>query len=128
LFSTPTLGTGTGPDGVDVILDYLYGQWAESLLAAIGRTHGITRPIRYVSIGGVSAQQITLPSVVMRGTPLVLMGSGIGSAHGKTSSAPPARRCTLHSPPAYVSTQLPYPSLTSTRHGTPTPGNPELSS
>jgi hypothetical protein len=50
------------------------------LLAAIGRTRGITRPIRYVSIGGVSAQQITLPSAVMRGAPLVLMGSGIGSA------------------------------------------------
>jgi NADPH:quinone reductase-like Zn-dependent oxidoreductase len=69
-----------GGDGVDVILDYLYGQWAETLLAAIGRARGITRPIRYVSIGGVSAQQITLPSAVMRGTPLVLMGSGIGSA------------------------------------------------
>jgi hypothetical protein len=69
-----------GGAGVDVILDYLYGQWAERLLAAIGRTRGITRPIRYVSIGGVSAQQITLPSAVIRSTPLVLMGSGIGSA------------------------------------------------
>jgi NADPH:quinone reductase-like Zn-dependent oxidoreductase len=69
-----------GGAGVDVILDYLYGQWAETLLAAIGRTRGITRPIRYVSIGGVSAQQITLPSAVIRSAPLVLMGSGIGSA------------------------------------------------
>jgi NADPH:quinone reductase-like Zn-dependent oxidoreductase len=67
-------------DGVDVILDYLYGQWAETLLAAIGRTRGISRPIRYVSIGGVSAQEITLSSAVLRGAPLALMGSGIGSA------------------------------------------------
>jgi hypothetical protein len=49
-------------DGVDVVLDYLYGQWAQTLLAAIGRTRGISRPIRYVSIGGVSAQGITLSS------------------------------------------------------------------
>jgi NADPH:quinone reductase-like Zn-dependent oxidoreductase len=69
-----------GGAGVDVILDYLYGQWSETLLAAIGRTRGITRPIRYVSIGGVSAQQITLHSAVIPSTPLVLMGSGIGSA------------------------------------------------
>jgi NADPH:quinone reductase-like Zn-dependent oxidoreductase len=67
-------------DGVDVILDYLYGQWAQTLLAAIGRTRGISRPIRYVSIGGVSAQEITLSSAVLRGAPLTLMGSGIGSA------------------------------------------------
>ncbi len=67
-------------DGVDVILDYLWGQSAETLLAAIGRTRGIARPIRYVSIGGVSAQEITLPSAVLRGAPLALMGSGIGSA------------------------------------------------
>jgi NADPH:quinone reductase-like Zn-dependent oxidoreductase len=72
-----------GGDGVDVILDYLYGQWAETLLAAIGRMRGITRPIRYVSIGAVSGQQITLASAVMRGAPLALMGSGIGSAPWK---------------------------------------------
>jgi NADPH:quinone reductase-like Zn-dependent oxidoreductase len=66
-------------NGVDVILDYLYGQWAQTLLAAIGRTRDISRPIRYVSIGGVSAQEITLPSAVLRGAPLALMGSGIGS-------------------------------------------------
>jgi NADPH:quinone reductase-like Zn-dependent oxidoreductase len=69
-----------GGGGVDVVLDYLYGQSAETLLAAIGRTRGLSRPLRYVSIGAVSAQQITLPSAVMRGTPLVLMGSGIGGA------------------------------------------------
>jgi NADPH:quinone reductase-like Zn-dependent oxidoreductase len=44
-------------DGVDVILDYLYDQWAETLLAAIGRTRGITQPIRHVSIGGVNASR-----------------------------------------------------------------------
>jgi NADPH:quinone reductase-like Zn-dependent oxidoreductase len=69
-----------GGDGVDVVLDYLYGPWAERLLAAVGRTRGISRPIRYVTIGAMSAPEIVLRSEVLRGAPLVLMGSGIGSA------------------------------------------------
>jgi NADPH:quinone reductase-like Zn-dependent oxidoreductase len=69
-----------GGDGVDVVLDYLYGPSAETLLAAVGRTRGISRPIRYVTIGAVSAPEIVLRSEVLRGAPLVLMGSGIGSA------------------------------------------------
>ncbi len=67
-------------DGVDIVLDYLFGQSATALLTAIGRVHGISRPIRYVSIGATSGQEITLPSAVLRGAPLALMGSGIGSA------------------------------------------------
>lgn len=66
-------------DGVDVVLDYLYGELAEVLLGAIGRASGIGRPIRYVVIGGVHAQQITLPSALLRAVPLAIMGSGIGS-------------------------------------------------
>jgi NADPH:quinone reductase-like Zn-dependent oxidoreductase len=66
-------------DGVDVVLDYLYGQRAETLLAAIGRTRGISRPVRYVVVGGLERQEITLPSAVLRAAPLAVMGSGIGS-------------------------------------------------
>jgi NADPH:quinone reductase-like Zn-dependent oxidoreductase len=68
-----------GGDGVDVILDYLYGQRAETLLAAIGRIRGISRPVRYVVVGGADAQEITLPSRVLRAAPVTVMGSGIGS-------------------------------------------------
>jgi NADPH:quinone reductase-like Zn-dependent oxidoreductase len=66
-------------DGVDVVLDYLYGQRAEALLAAIGRVRGISRPVRYVVVGGMERQEITLPSLVLRAAPLAVMGSGIGS-------------------------------------------------
>jgi NADPH:quinone reductase-like Zn-dependent oxidoreductase len=66
-------------DGVDVVLDYLYGQRAEALLAVIGRTRAISRPVRYVVVGGVERQEITLPSAVLRAAPLAVMGSGIGS-------------------------------------------------
>jgi NADPH:quinone reductase-like Zn-dependent oxidoreductase len=68
-----------GGDGVDVVLDYLYGQRAETLLAAIGRTRGISRPVRYVVVGGADAQETTLPSMVLRTAPVTVMGSGIGS-------------------------------------------------
>jgi NADPH:quinone reductase-like Zn-dependent oxidoreductase len=66
-------------DGVDVVLDYLYGEHAETLITAISRARGIGRPIRYVVIGGVGAQQIALPSAVLRAVPLAIMGSGVGS-------------------------------------------------
>jgi NADPH:quinone reductase-like Zn-dependent oxidoreductase len=69
-----------GGDGVDVVLDYLYGRRAETLLAAIGRTRGISRPVRYVVVGGADAQEITLPSMVLRAAPVTVMGSGLGSA------------------------------------------------
>jgi NADPH:quinone reductase-like Zn-dependent oxidoreductase len=66
-------------DGADVVLDYLYGQRAETLLAAIGRARGISRPVRYVVVGGVERQEITLPSAVLRAAPVAVLGSGIGS-------------------------------------------------
>jgi NADPH:quinone reductase-like Zn-dependent oxidoreductase len=64
--------------GVDVVLDYLWGPSAEQLMAAAnaGRT---TVPIRFVQIGTASAANITLPGLALRSSPVQLMGSGIGS-------------------------------------------------
>ena len=67
--------------GVDVVLDYLWGPSAESLIAAAaghGSEAGEPR-IRFVQIGSVSARSITLPSGALRSSGLELMGSGLGS-------------------------------------------------
>jgi NADPH:quinone reductase-like Zn-dependent oxidoreductase len=67
--------------GFDVILDYLWGPSAESLIAAAaghGSEGGEPR-IRFVQIGSVSARSITLPSGALRSSGLELMGSGLGS-------------------------------------------------
>jgi NADPH:quinone reductase-like Zn-dependent oxidoreductase len=66
-------------DGIDVVLDYLWGSSAEHIIraAANGGRPGV--PIRFVEIGTVTGPNITLPGAALRSRPLTLMGSGIGS-------------------------------------------------
>lgn len=69
-------------NGVDIVLDYLWGPPAEALLAAIamkGLTHAAPR-IRYIQIGGSAAPTITLPAATLRSSGLEILGSGFGSA------------------------------------------------
>jgi len=65
-------------DGVDVVLDYLWGKSAERLLLAAAKAGLDDRPLRFVQIGSVSGADITLPSAVLRSTGITLMGSGLG--------------------------------------------------
>ena len=66
-------------EGVDVVIDYLWGRSAERLLIAAAKSGADAVPIRFVQIGAVSGPDITLPSAVLRSSPIELMGSGIGS-------------------------------------------------
>jgi NADPH:quinone reductase-like Zn-dependent oxidoreductase len=68
-----------GGDGIDVILDYLWGQRAERIIIAAAKAGKDALPIRFVHIGSVSAPNITLPSAALRSSAITLMGSGIGS-------------------------------------------------
>jgi hypothetical protein len=61
------------------VLDYLWGQSAETLIVAAAKAGKDAVPIRFVQIGAVSGRDITLPSAALRSSALVLMGSGIGS-------------------------------------------------
>jgi NADPH:quinone reductase-like Zn-dependent oxidoreductase len=65
--------------GIDVVLDYLWGQSAERILIAGAKAGKDAVPIRFVQIGSVSAPTITLPSAALRSSAITLMGSGIGS-------------------------------------------------
>jgi NADPH:quinone reductase-like Zn-dependent oxidoreductase len=65
--------------GVDVVLDYLWGESAESLLTSAAKAGRDAVPIRYVQIGAISGAEITLPGAVLRSSAITLMGSGIGS-------------------------------------------------
>jgi NADPH:quinone reductase-like Zn-dependent oxidoreductase len=66
-------------EGVDVVLDYLWGRSTERLLIAAAKASPEAKPIRFVQIGSVSGGDITLPSAVLRASAIELMGSGIGS-------------------------------------------------
>src|SRR6202043_2273880 len=68
-----------GGEGVDVVLDYLWGQSAETVIMAAAKAGKNGVPIRFVQIGALSGGNITLPSAALRSSALVLMGSGIGS-------------------------------------------------
>ena len=69
-------------DQVDIVLDYLWGSSAETLLNAIGGVHS-SRPIRYVQIGSISGGSISMPAFPFRATGLALMGSGLGSVSNR---------------------------------------------
>ena len=65
--------------GIDVVLDYLWGPSAERLLVAAAKAAPEGHRIRYVQIGNASAPTISLPGAALRAGGLELMGSGIGS-------------------------------------------------
>jgi NADPH:quinone reductase-like Zn-dependent oxidoreductase len=66
-------------EGVDVVLDYLWGPSMERMLIAAARTGKDGVPIRFVQIGSISASDLSLPSQILRSTSIQLMGSGMGS-------------------------------------------------
>jgi NADPH:quinone reductase-like Zn-dependent oxidoreductase len=68
-------------DRFDVVLDYVWGDPAESLLQAIsqkGRGNAASR-VRFVQIGASAGATITLPAATLRSSGLELIGSGFGS-------------------------------------------------
>jgi NADPH:quinone reductase-like Zn-dependent oxidoreductase len=68
-----------GGEGVDVVLDYLWGKSAEILIVAAAKAGKDAVPIRFIEIGSASGRDITLPSAALRSSALELMGSGAGS-------------------------------------------------
>ena len=66
-------------EGVDVVIDYLWGRSAERLLIAGAKAGQDAVPIRFVQVGSTSGPEITLPSAALRSSAIELMGSGIGS-------------------------------------------------
>jgi NADPH:quinone reductase-like Zn-dependent oxidoreductase len=66
-------------EGIDVVLDYLWGRSAELLLAEAARSGREGSRIRFIAIGSASGSDITLPDAVLRSSGLELMGSGLRS-------------------------------------------------
>ncbi len=67
---------------VGVVLDYIFGPTAETLLSAIGGPDAPrgTGVVRYVQIGAMAGPSITLASMLLRSSALEILGSGIGSS------------------------------------------------
>jgi len=75
------LARAVGRDGIDVIIDYLWGQPTEAAIAAItrrGLTHAAPR-VRLVEVGRMAGPAISLPADVLRSSGLEILGSGPGT-------------------------------------------------
>ena len=67
-------------DGVNVVLDYLWGKSARTVMAAIVRTIEDATPVRFIHVGGASGEDsIDLPGAALRSSSIQLMGSGLKS-------------------------------------------------
>ena len=68
-------------NGIDVVIDYLWGRPTELLLEALakGFRASATQSTRLVEVGSSAGQTITLPGATLRSIDLKLLGSGFGS-------------------------------------------------
>lgn len=66
--------------GINIVLDYLWGESARTVMAAIARAVEDATPVRFVHVGGASGEEsIDLPGAALRSSSIQLMGSGIKS-------------------------------------------------
>lgn len=73
--------TSQAKQGIDVVIDYLWGRPTELLLEALARGFDLDagRSIRLVEVGESAGKTITLPGATLRSIDLRLLGSGFGS-------------------------------------------------
>lgn len=64
---------------IDVVIDYLWGNSAAAILLALKGKGHYQHPTRFVNVGAMSGDLLPLSSSILRGTDLMLLGSGIGS-------------------------------------------------
>ncbi len=66
--------------GIDVVIDYLWGESALTTIVAIAKAVDDAHSVRFVHVGGASREEtIELPGAALRSSAIELMGSGIKS-------------------------------------------------
>jgi len=74
----------TFSDGIDLVVDYLWGETAKATISALSKTVE-DHNVRFVQVGSASGQMsIDLPASNLRSAAITLMGSGIGSVSRKS--------------------------------------------
>ena len=80
--STAVLGSEdlTASADVDVVLDYLWGEPAASVMAALVTARADrSAPLTWIQIGSVAGAAAPIPSAALRASRLQIVGSGQGS-------------------------------------------------
>jgi NADPH:quinone reductase-like Zn-dependent oxidoreductase len=66
--------------GIDVVVDYLWGESAKTVIVAVAKGVEDARPVRFLHVGGASREEnIELPGAALRSSAIQLMGSGVKS-------------------------------------------------
>ena len=66
--------------GINVVIDYLWGGSAKTVIVAIAKAVDDATPVRFVHVGGASREEnIDLPGAALRSSAIMLMGSGVKS-------------------------------------------------
>ena len=66
--------------GINVVIDYLWGESAKTVVVAIAKAVEDGHPVRFVHVGGASREEnIELPGAALRSSAIQLMGSGAKS-------------------------------------------------
>jgi len=66
--------------GINVVIDYLWGESAKTVIVAIAKAVDDGTPVRFVHVGGASREEnIELPGAALRSSAIMLMGSGVKS-------------------------------------------------
>jgi NADPH:quinone reductase-like Zn-dependent oxidoreductase len=66
---------------IDVVIDYIWGHPAELVLAALQGTGSTTHKVRYVTVGAMAGDKISLSSGTLRSSDIEISGSGLGSVN-----------------------------------------------
>jgi hypothetical protein len=67
-------------EGIDIVVDYLWGESAKTIIVAIAKGVEDAHPVRFVHVGGASREEnIELPGAALRSSAIHLMGSGVKS-------------------------------------------------
>ncbi|MTG97420.1 zinc-binding alcohol dehydrogenase family protein [Myroides albus] len=64
---------------IDIVIDYLWGESASVILNTLKDKGAYQHHTRFVNVGAMSGDDLQLSSSILRGTDLVLLGSGLGS-------------------------------------------------
>ncbi|WP_426668439.1 quinone oxidoreductase family protein [Mucilaginibacter sp. McL0603] len=69
----------TGP--ISAVIDYTWGHPAELILTALKGSglHNVTSKVRFVTVGSMAGEEITISSGMLRSSAIEILGSGFGS-------------------------------------------------
>jgi len=71
--------TAVFASGLDVVVDYLWGTSARTIIIAVAKAVEDAHPVRFVQVGEASRESVELPGAAFRSSAIQIMGSGLKS-------------------------------------------------